>query len=547
MKIFVGQLNPTVGALEANFELIRESYEKGQRAGADLVMVPELAVTGYPPRDLLDKAVFVDRNLEIRDRLVKMTGRVALVFGCVTWNRGPGRPFFNSAIVAREGEVLLEQHKTLLPTYDVFNEQRYFEPADQRRIVELFGMKVGVLICEDFWFDEEIFGRALYDVNPVEDVLEQGAELLLNISASPFSVGKRSTRYDIFREISREHGVPLVYCNQVGGNDELLFDGSSIVVNREGDTVFCAPSFETDATLVPLDGPVCDSVETMPEEQEIAESLMMGLTDYLRKVGFRDVVIGLSGGIDSAVTAALAARALGPEHVTGIAMPSRFSSRSSTEDARALAENLGIRFELVEIDQIYAQYVASFGSMFGEREFGLTEENVQARIRGNLLMAWSNEKGAMVLATGNKSELAVGYCTLYGDMAGGLCVIGDVYKTMVYRVAEWLNGERAVIPESTLRKPPSAELRPDQVDQDSLPPYDVLDGILRLYIEEWLEVEQIVERGFDPATVERVVRMVDGNEFKRRQAAPTLRVSTKAFGSGRQMPIAHRWRHDGRA
>ncbi|MDX1582264.1 MAG: NAD+ synthase [Thermoanaerobaculia bacterium] len=542
MKIFVAQLNPTVGALDSNFELIRDAYEAGSRAGASLILVPELAITGYPPRDLLDKKVFVNRNLEVRDRVAAMTGDPALVFGCVTWNEDEGKPFRNTAVVAREGKIVLEQHKTLLPTYDVFDEMRYFEPARERKIVELFGRRIGVLICEDFWFEETMLDRRIYDQNPVEDLVGQGAEVLVNISASPFHVGKRGTRYDIFRSIATESSVPLVYCNQVGGNDELLFDGSSIVINSSGETVYCAPSFESDRSLVPLDGPVCESVETMSQEEEIGEALMLGLSDYLRKVGFDDVVIGLSGGIDSAVTAALAVRALGADHVTGIAMPSRFSSKSSIDDARALASNLGIEIQIVEIDEIYAEYLESFDSMFGERQFGVTEENVQARIRGNLLMAWSNEKGAMVLATGNKSELAVGYCTLYGDMSGGLAVIGDVYKTMVYRLARWLNEDGVVIPESTISKPPSAELRPDQTDQDSLPDYDVLDGILRLYIEQWLEIDEIAEQGYDRGTVERVVRMVDGNEFKRRQAAPTLRISTKAFGSGRQMPIAHRWR-----
>lgn len=542
MKIFVAQLNPTVGALESNFELIRSAYEEGLRAGADLILVPELAVTGYPPRDLLDKKVFVERNLEIRERIARMTGEPAIIFGCVTWNDGPGKPFRNTAVVARRGEIVHEQHKTLLPTYDVFDELRYFEPARERRLVELFGRKLGVLICEDFWFEEKVFDRRIYENNPVDDLVEQGADLLVNISASPFHVGKRRTRFELFRAIASEASIPLVYCNQVGGNDELLFDGSSIVVSPRGEAIYCAPSFRSDASLVSLGGPACESVDTMPQEQEIGEALMLGLTDYLRKVGFRDVVIGLSGGIDSAVTAALAVRALGADHVTGIAMPSRFSSTSSIDDARALANNLGIGLHVLEIDHIYAQYLESFDAMFGDRQFGLTEENVQARIRGNLLMAWSNENGAMVLATGNKSELAVGYCTLYGDMSGGLCVIGDVYKTMVYRLAEWLNQDGVVIPESTMTKPPSAELRPDQTDQDSLPDYEVLDGILRLYIEQWLEVDEIVEKGFDRATVDRVVGMVDGNEFKRRQAAPTLRVSTKAFGSGRQMPIAQRWR-----
>ncbi|HEU4523362.1 MAG TPA: NAD+ synthase, partial [Thermoanaerobaculia bacterium] len=343
-------------------------------------------------------------------------------------------------------------------------------------------------------------------------------------------------------EIARRYDVPLVYVNQVGGNDELLFDGSSIVIDARGETVFCAKQFAEESALVSLNGSRCDALGQTPLEEEIGRALIMGLRDYLRKVGFKDVVIGLSGGIDSAVTAALAVEALGPEHVTGIAMPSQFSSQHSIDDARALAENLGIGFHLVPITDIYAPYETAFDLMFTEKKFDTTNENVQARIRGNILMAWSNRTGAMVLSTGNKSEMAVGYCTLYGDMAGGLALLGDVYKTMVYRVARWLNRDGAVIPESSITKPPSAELRPDQTDQDSLPPYEVLDEILKLYIEKWYEVDQIVERGFDRDLVQRILRMVDSAEFKRRQAAPTIRVSTKAFGSGRQMPIAQRWR-----
>jgi NAD+ synthase (glutamine-hydrolysing) len=545
MKIHLAQINPTVGALESNYELIRRAYEEGSRGGADVVVVPELAVTGYPPRDLLDKRVFIERNLQIRDRLATMTGEVALIFGCVTWNENPGKPFRNTAVVAIGGEILLEQHKTLLPTYDVFDELRYFEPATERRLVELFGTKVGVSICEDYWHEEKVLGRPLYTTDPAADLARQGAELLINISASPFNAGKRVARSEILRRIAATHSTPVVYVNQVGGNDELLFDGSSLVVNGKGKTIYCGPSFETSAALVSLDAAACGDGDELSQEEEIARALMMGLRDYLHKVGFSDVVLGLSGGIDSAVTAALAVRALGAEHVTGIAMPSRFSSQSSLDDARDLSRNLRIDCHVIPIDTVFERYLESFREMFGDGPFGLTEENVQARIRGNLLMAWSNEKGAMVLSTGNKSELAVGYCTLYGDMSGGLGLLGDVYKMMVYRIARWINREGEVIPESSIVKPPSAELRHDQTDQDSLPPYDELDGILRLYIEEWLEIDEIAAAGFDRAVVEKVIRLVDGNEFKRRQAAPTLRVSSKAFGSGRQMPIAQRWRSEG--
>ena len=545
MKIFVAQVNPTVGALSSNAELIHRAYDEGVRAGADVVMVPELAVTGYPPRDLLDREIFVSAALEVRDALARSTGKTALIFGCITRNTSwCGKPLHNAAIVAQNGRILLEQHKSLLPTYDVFDELRYFEPAKAVKAVDLAGMCVGVSICEDFWFDDEMLGTKLYCQNPVDELARQGAQVFLNISASPFNSGKRKSRYELFARIAQRYNAPLVYVNQVGGNDELLFDGSSIVINAKGETVFCAKAFEEDFTLVPLDGPRCDSVLAVPEDEEIGRALIMGLRDYIRKVGFDDVVVGLSGGIDSAVVAALATEALGVEHVTGIAMPSQFSSQGSVDDARKLAENLGIAFHVVPIESVYAPYEKSIDELFGEHKFDITNENVQARIRGNILMAWSNRTGAMVVSTGNKSEMAVGYCTLYGDMAGGLALIGDVYKTMVYRVARWLNRDGERIPESSITKVPSAELRPNQTDQDSLPPYDVLDGILKLYIEEWKEVDEIVAAGFERPLVERVLKLVDTNEFKRRQAAPTIRVSNKAFGSGRQMPIAQRWRRE---
>ena len=545
MKVFIGQINSTVGALTANAGLIRKTYEEGVAQGADVVLVPELAVTGYPPRDLLDRETFIEAALAVKDDLVKMTGDATLIFGCpVRTANWCGKPLHNAAIVARNGQVLLEQHKNLLPTYDVFDELRYFEPATRVSIVEIAGRRVGVSVCEDFWFDDDLAGKKLYCRNPVDELARQGAELLLNISASPFNAGKRKSRWEIFSNIAKRYRLPLVYVNQVGGNDELLFDGSSIVFDANGETIFCARAFEEHSTLVQLTGSPCDMVEALTEEEEIGQALILGLRDYIRKCGFKDVVIGLSGGIDSAVTAAIAVEALGKEHVTGIAMPSQFSSQHSIDDARDLARNLGIAFHVAPIADIYAPYETSLDVLFDEHKFDTTNENVQARIRGNLLMAWSNRTGAMVVSTGNKSELAVGYCTLYGDMAGGLALLGDVYKTMVYRVAHWLNRNGVVIPESTMTKPPSAELRPNQTDQDSLPPYDVLDGILKLYIEEWKEVDEIAAAGFDRDLVARILKLVDTAEFKRRQAAPTIRVSQKAFGSGRDMPIAQRWRRE---
>lgn len=545
MKIFIGQINPTIGALSSNAELIRRAYQNGVRAGADVVMVPELAVTGYPPRDLLDREVFVSAALEVRDALAAMTGSTALIFGCITRNAGwCGKPLHNTAVVAQHGTIIAEQHKSLLPTYDVFDELRYFEPAQNVAVTRFGGVNIGVSICEDFWFDDEILGTKIYCQNPVDQLARQGATIFLNISASPFNAGKRKARYDIFSTIAKRYATPLVYVNQIGGNDELLFDGSSIVIDAQGETVYCAPAFEEHESLVNVGGERCESVRALEEPEEIGLALILGLHDYIRKCGFKDVVIGLSGGIDSAVTAAIAVEALGREHVTGIAMPSQFSSRGSIDDARALAENLGIAFHVTPIADIYQPYEKSINDLFGESRFDTTNENVQARIRGNILMAWSNRTGAMVVSTGNKSEMAVGYCTLYGDMAGGLALLGDVYKTMVYRVAEWLNRDREVIPRSSITKAPSAELRPNQTDQDTLPPYEVLDEILKLYIEERKEVDAIVAAGFERALVERILKIVDTNEFKRRQAAPTIRVSSKAFGSGRQMPIAQRWRRE---
>jgi NAD+ synthase (glutamine-hydrolysing) len=545
MKVFIAQLNPTVGALSANAEMIRRAYDDGVRAGADVVLATELAVTGYPPRDLLDRPYFIDAAAQVKDELAAMTGSTTLIFGCpVRTREWCGKPLHNAAIIARDGKIILEQHKTLLPTYDVFDELRYFEPGHGVQVVEIAGRRVGVCICEDFWFDDEILGTKLYCRNPVDELARQGAEVLLNISASPFNAGKRRARWEIFSQIARRYDAPLVYANQVGGNDELLFDGSSIVFDKTGQTIFCAPAFEESGSLVTLQGNPCEMVLALGEEEEIARALTLGLRDYARKCGFTDVVLGLSGGIDSALTAAIAVEALGAEHVTGIAMPSQFSSQHSVDDARALANNLGIAFRVTPIAEIYAPYEHELDALFGEKKFDTANENVQARIRGNILMAWSNRTGALVLTTGNKSELAVGYCTLYGDMAGGLGVLGDVYKTMVYRVSRWINRERELIPESTLTKAPSAELKPDQTDQDTLPPYDVLDAILKLYIEEWQELDEIAAAGFDRELVQRVLRLVDTNEFKRQQAAPTIRVSQKAFGSGRDMPIAQRWRRE---
>jgi NAD+ synthase (glutamine-hydrolysing) len=544
MRIYIAQLNLTVGDLSQNEELIRRAYRRGAAAGAEVVVVPELAVTGYPPRDLLERESFVAASLSVRDGLARMTEETALVFGCITRNASSvGKPLHNAAIVAQNGAVVLAQAKRLLPTYDIFDERRYFEPGTGGGVVELQGKRVGISICEDLWFEHHVPGRRLYATDPLESLAGRRCELLINLSASPFNVRKRHLRHDVFGRVAQKHRIPIVYVNQVGGNDELLFDGSSVVFDERGAPAFCARSFAEDEAMVTVGGTASagEQLVAMSDEEEIAAALTLGLRDYVHKCGFRDVVLGLSGGIDSAVAATLAVDALGSARVTGISMPSPFSSGGSVADAEALAANLGIRCHPYPIEQIFRAYTDALARMFGHDRFTLAHENVQARVRGNLLMAWSNETAAMVLSTGNKSELAVGYCTLYGDMAGGLAVLGDVYKTMVYRVARWLNrgGER--IPLASIEKPPSAELRPEQTDQETLPPYDVLDAILNLYIEEAQDVAAIVARGFDRALVERIVGLVDGNEFKRCQAAPTIRVTTKAFGSGRQMPIAQGW------
>ena len=544
MRIYIAQLNLTVGDLPGNEQLIRRAYGRGADAGAGLVVVPELAVTGYPPRDLLERPAFVEASLRVRESLARMTEGTALVFGCITRNASSvGKPLHNSAIVAQRGAVIFEQPKRLLPTYDVFDERRYFEPGAGGGVVELYGKRIGVSICEDLWFEDHPAGRRLYATDPLESLRGQDCELLINLSASPFNVQKRHLRHQLFGRVAQKHRIPIVYVNQIGGHDELLFDGSSVVFDERGDPAFCARSFAEDEAMVTVDEttPACERLPMVQDEEEIAAALALGIRDYVHKCGFRDVVLGLSGGIDSAVAATLAVDALGAPRVTGISMPSQFSSGGSVDDALALASNLGIRCLQRPIEGIFRAYADALAETFGHDRFTLAHENVQARIRGNLLMAWSNETGSMVLSTGNKSELAVGYCTLYGDMAGGLAVLGDVYKTMVYRLAHWLNRHGERIPAASIVKPPSAELRPDQTDQETLPPYDLLDAILTLYIEEAEDVASVAARGFDRALVERVAGLVDGNEFKRSQAAPTIRVTAKAFGTGRQMPIAQGW------
>ena len=546
MKIGFAQINPTVGDLRGNFEKIAGAYDQLARAGADIVIAPELAVTGYPPQDLVFKSRFVPENLAVLDQLQKRLNKTALLVGFVDRNEGRGKPFHNAAALLQAGEPLQKTHKSLLPTYDVFDEDRYFEPAREIAPLKFRGYRIGVTICEDIW-TERYLPRPFYDVDPVRALVAQEAEMILNVSASPFSLRKPAVRREMISGLAGTYQRPIFYCNAVGGNDQLVFDGNSIAVNARGQLLAQLPAFEEASVIVDSESVQAPEISSADIVQELYSALRLGLRDYLAKCGFKSAVLGLSGGIDSAVVAAIAVDALGPHNVTGVSMPSQFSSRGSILDALALAKNLRIQCLQIPIADAFAVFKAQFKEVFAGRTEDATEENMQARLRGMTLMALSNKFGHLVLSTGNKSELAVGYCTIYGDMAGGLAVISDVPKTMIYELAHFINSEASragkgeIIPASTIEKAPSAELRPNQKDQDTLPPYDVLDAILRLYVEDNLGVAEIVAQGFDEKTVRWVQRRVDLNEYKRAQAAPGLRVTSRAFGLGRRMPIAQRY------
>ena len=542
MKIVLAQVNTRVGDFAGNVARLREAYAEGAAAGAEIVVAPELAMTGYPPRDLLLKSGFIEGNLAALDELAGHVGEAALVVGYVGMNeKQPGRVATNAVALIQNGKIIATRTKTLLPTYDVFDEDRYFEPSTENAPVELNGRRIGLTICEDVWNDEDFWDDRRYRANPVESLVEEGAEVLINISASPWHLGKNQVRQAMLENTVTKVRRPLVYCNAVGGNDELIFDGGSLALNAEGRAMGCAPYFAEAVTLVDLSGsPVELAAPT--DVAMLQDGLVLGVRDYLGKCGFQSAVIGLSGGIDSAVTAAIAVDALGAENVRGISMPSQYSSAGSLDDSEALAKNLGIQYDVVPIEAGFETMKDSLAPLFGDRAEDVTEENLQARLRGQILMALSNKFGSLVLTTGNKSELAVGYCTLYGDMCGGLAVISDVPKTMVYELASWINRVREIIPEATITKPPSAELRPDQKDEDSLPPYEVLDAILERYVVASESVEEIIAADFDAETVRRIARLIDLNEYKRRQAAPGLKVTSKAFGVGRRIPVAQKYR-----
>ena len=541
VKIALGQINPTVGDFTGNAAKIIEFALRAKAAGAALILFPELSVCGYPPRDLVERPSFVAHNRESAERIASETSGIAVICGLVTpADSNTGKSVMNSAALLMDGKISFVQSKMLLPTYDVFDEMRNFAPAKKQDLFPFCGNRMALTICEDAWNDKEFWVKRLYLVDPVETLIQEGGNFVLNISASPFWIGKRELRRDMLASIARQHKVPVVLVNQVGGNDSLVFDGSSIVLNREGKIVAQGKSFDEDLIYFDSQSLTGEMHEQIAGDEASAYSaLVLGTRDYIHKCGFRGAIVGLSGGIDSALTAVIAADAVGPENVIGVGMPGPYSSQGSIDDARTLAKNLGIRFELLSINTVYEAYREILKDVFAGRPEDVTEENIQSRARGGLLMALSNKFGAIVLSTGNKSELGVGYCTLYGDMVGGLAVISDVPKTLVYRLSEYVNSRRAVIPLATIEKPPSAELRPDQKDSDSLPPYEILDAVLEDYVEDMHSAEQIAaDRGFDIEVVKRVIRMVDRAEYKRQQAAPGLKISPKAFGYGRRFPIA---------
>ena len=542
MKIAIAQIDPTVGDFTGNLEKIIAASRRATELGARLTVFSELAICGYPPADFLEKPSFLARCRTAVDELTAATSglKTAVLAGVALPACGDsGKPAVNAAVLLDGGKLLLEQHKRLLPFYDVFDEQRYFAAARSQQVVELDGTRLAITICEDAWNDKAFWPRRLYSTDPMEEIMAQHPALHINLSSSPFWHGKRELRRQMLAAIARRDGIPVLLSNQVGGNDSLIFDGSSLALDSRGELIAQAASFEEDLVIVdpcnsqPIPEPASDDTEAA------YKALVLGTRDYVRKCGFRKVIVGLSGGIDSALVAAIAAEALGPENVLAVGMPSPYSSQGSIDDSRRLAADLGISFELISISELFQSFKHSLEPLFGGRAEDITEENIQPRIRGTLLMALSNKLGALVLTTGNKSEMAVGYCTLYGDMVGALAVIGDLVKTRVYAVCRWLNRDREIIPPAILEKPPSAELRPGQMDTDSLPPYDMLDPILEAYVERYETPEQIASaHGYPLDLIRQVVRLVERSEYKRQQAAPVLKMTSKSFGMGRRFPIA---------
>lgn len=547
MKLTIAQLNPTIGDIDGNLAGARWAIDRATADGSDLVVLPELYVTGYPPRDLLERPRFIDQARQALETLREWSAELpgpGILVGTPTINPGAaGHGLYNSAVLLHQGRIVATQHKSLLPTYDVFDEARYFDSAPDVAPVDFKWERLGIAVCEDAWNDPKLWHRRQYPFDPIETLAARGATIIINISASPFHVGKDGLRFRILSACAARYGLPVVMVNQVGGNDELIFDGRSMAVDSGGNLVAVLPGCREAITTVDTAAPGTGGYDPPAEAAAVHEALVLGLRDYMRKCGFSRAVLGLSGGIDSAVVCCLAAEAIGPQNVLGVAMPSPYSSEGSIVDARALAENLGIQFTVIPIETIFSSFLDGLAGAFTGTAPDLTEENIQARIRGTLLMGLSNKFNRLLLATGNKSEVAVGYCTLYGDMCGGLAVISDVPKTMVYELARYINRDRERIPRATIEKPPSAELRPGQTDQDSLPPYDVLDRILHHYVDEGRSLPELRDMDFNPETLRAVIKLIDRSEYKRRQAAPGLKVTSKAFGMGRRMAIAARYEH----
>jgi NAD+ synthetase len=543
MKIALAQLNPTVGDFSGNSAKILEFARHAAQRGADLAVFSELCLCGYLPLDLIERPQFIDRNERELALLAKQLPIPSIVGYAARATGSTGKFSANAAALLANGKIEFVQHKMLLPTYDVFDESRYFQPATEQNVFSLGGQNLGITICEDIWNDKTFWAKPLYDRDPVAELVAKHATLIINISGSPYTIQKRALRLDMLRALAKSHGRPVVYVNQVGGDDSLVFDGGSVVVLPDGRIPAQASSFAEDLVLFDTDTNAGDiHAQPATELDLVLQALICGTRDYVYKSGFRGVVVGLSGGIDSSVVAAIAAAALGPDHVLGVSMPGPYSSEGSRSDARQLAENLGIEFLTLPISDVFNSYRSVLAEAFRGLPENVTEENLQARVRGNFLMALSNKLGSMVLSTGNKSEMAVGYCTLYGDMAGGLAMLSDVPKTMVYELAELINREREIIPRASIEKPPSAELRPNQKDQDSLPPYEVLDQVLKAFIEDVKSPEEIASQcGYDVDLVRSIAVKVDRNEYKRRQAPPGLKITSRAFGLGRPFPIVQKF------
>lgn len=542
MKIALAQINTIVGDLKGNSELILKYISKAQEQKVDLIVFPELAITGYPPKDLIERKWFVKKNLEYLAKISKSCRNIIAIVGFIDFaTNKSGKKLYNSAAALKDGKIFSCHPKTLLPTYDVFDEGRYFDSAISNEPVELLGHKVGITICEDIWNDELYWGRFReYPRDPIAELSDKGVDMLINISASPFTLDKKEIKKEMFKNTVKRYNIPLIHVNLVGGNDSLVFDGWSFVMDKDGSIISQTADFEEDYVICDLESRKGEIHQCAEEKYErLFKALVLGLRDYAKKCGFKKAIIGLSGGIDSALVAVLAAEALGHKNVLGVSMPSRFSSEGSKSDSQELTENLGIDFKIIPIEKIFSAYLETLEPYFNGTPFNIAEENIQARIRGNILMALSNKFGYLVLSTGNKSELAVGYCTLYGDMSGGLAVISDVPKTMVYQLCEYINNRKKVIPEAIIKKLPSAELRPNQKDSDSLPEYDILDPIVKAYVEEHKAIDEIaLASGLDKKFVSKIADMIDKNEYKRRQAPPGLKVTGKAFGEGWRMPIA---------